>query len=152
MILNGRTDGDYWGNFTHYNKNKGASTIDLAIASCKIFENIKSFKVLPQLDITDHCKIITQIEDINKTNPVKTEIETYKWTKLPDRYKWDERHKNKFKEILNSEKIETIISEAEQLLEAGLIESTGNKIQEIFIESADTCLKRINTKSKCKRK
>ena len=87
MILNERTDGDYWGNFTHSNKNKGASTIDLAIASCKIFENIKSFQVLPRLDITDHCKIITQIENINKKKSVKTEIETYKWIKLPYRYK-----------------------------------------------------------------
>ena len=64
MILNGRTYGDYWGNFTHYNKNKGSSTVDLAIVSCKILEDISSFRVLPQLDLTDHCKIITQINNI----------------------------------------------------------------------------------------
>ena len=55
MILNGRTKEDHWGNFTHYNKNKGASSVDLAIISCKIFENVKRLMVLPQLDISDHC-------------------------------------------------------------------------------------------------
>ena len=41
MILNGRTSADYWGKVTHYNKNKGVSTVDLSIASCNIFETIK---------------------------------------------------------------------------------------------------------------
>ena len=28
MVLDGRRSDDYWGSFTHYNNNKGASTVD----------------------------------------------------------------------------------------------------------------------------
>ena len=48
--------------FTHFNKNKGASAVDLGIVSCKLFN--KSFRIMPQLEITDHCKIITQLDNI----------------------------------------------------------------------------------------
>ena len=64
MTLNGRRRGDYWGNFTHYNKNKGASTVDLSITSCKIFEKIIKIRVMSQLDLTDHCKIISQNDNL----------------------------------------------------------------------------------------
>ena len=145
MILNGRSSGDYWGNFTHYNINKGASTVDLAIVSCKIFDNIKSFRVMPQLDMTDHCKIITQIGNTCLT-PISSiiEEENYKWLKLPNKYKWDDKYAKVFKETLNSKKLESIIVEAEQRLRAGLIESTGIKIQDIFQVTADSCLKTNN--------
>ena len=133
MILNGRTNGDFFGNFTHYNKNKGASTVDLAIVSCKSFESIKSFRIMPQLDLSGHCKIITQIDNTRPCFIESSNVEkTYNWLELPYKFKWDEEYTNKFKEILNSKQIENIISEAEQRMEAGLIESTGNKIQEIF--------------------
>ena len=145
MILNGRTSGDYWGNFTHYNKNRGASTVDLSIASCKIFENIKNFRVIPQLDLTDHCKIITQVDNMRIPDDT-TKTDTYNWLKLPNKYKWDEKQATIFKETLCSEKIEKIVTETEQLLEAGLIESTGIKIQEIFRQTADNCLVKSNSK------
>ena len=149
MILNGRTNGDYWGNFTHYNKNKGASTVDLAIISGKTFENVKSFRVLPQQDISDHCKIVTQIDNINQTFSIKPEEqETYNWLKLPNKYKWEENQVDKYKKVLDSDEIKMLISQAEQTLEAGLIESTGSKIQDIFIQAADICLNVSNPKIK----
>ena len=149
MILNGRTKEDYWGNFTHYNKNKGASSVDLAIISCKIFENVKRFMVLPQLDISDHYKILTQIDNINQTYSAKPEErETYNWLKLPNKYKWEEKHTEKYKRVLDSEEIRRLIFQAEQSLEAGLIESTGSKIQNIFIQAAEMCLNRTNPKLK----
>ena len=146
MILNGRINGDFWGNFTHFNKNKGASAVDLGIVSCKLFNNITSFRIMPQLDISDHCKIITQLDNIRLSKCDKNEeVGNYKWNKLPNKYKWKDDYANIFIETLNSEEIKNIIFEAEQRLEAGLIESTGEKIQEIFYKSADICLE--NTKS-----
>ena len=142
MILNGRINGDFWGNYTHFNKNNGESTVDLGIVSCKLFNSVKSFRVMPQLDISDHCKIITQIDNIRLPDCEKNEkVENYKWNKLPNKYKWKDVDANIFIDTLNSEKIKNIISEAEQRIEAGLIESTGEKIQEIFYKSADICLK-----------
>ena len=82
MTLNGRRRGDYWGNFTHYNKNKGASTVDLSITSSKIFEKINDFRVMPQLDLTYHGKILTQIANLRIPDD-STKTDTYNWLKLP---------------------------------------------------------------------
>ena len=71
---------------------------------------------------------------------------------LPNRFKWDEKQKKRFIETLKSEEMKKIIVEtdqlleAEQLLEVGLIESTGTKFQEICRQTAETCLKKSNTK------
>ena len=63
QILNGRYRGDYWGNFTHFNKSKGSSTVDLRISLDSLSKHKKNFQVLPQLELTDHCKIVVQIQN-----------------------------------------------------------------------------------------
>ena len=142
MILNGRTNGDYFGRITHYNKYQGSSTVDLAAVSCNIFEYISSFMVMPQLDITDHCKIITKLNNIININKEdRNNSNKYNWLNMPNSFKWDKDTLDIFKQTLRENKdIEKIIIEAEQRLEAGLIESTGTKIQEIFMKTADICL------------
>ena len=51
QIANGRFPGDYCGNFTHHNKNKGASTVDLALISDNLFHFTEYFKVLPHTEL-----------------------------------------------------------------------------------------------------
>ena len=132
---------------------KGVSTVDLSIASCKIFENINNFRAMPQLELTDHCIIITQIDNICIPEN-STRTETYSWLELSNKYKRNENYANIFKDTLNSENIqkliseteklisetEKLISETEKLIDTGLIGSTGIKIQEIFRQTATTCL------------
>ena len=80
---------------------------------------------MPQLELTDHCKIITQIDNICiPENSTRTER-----LELPNKYKCNENCANMFKEKLNSENMEQLIfeteeliSETEQLIHAGLIE------------------------------
>ena len=43
QIANGRFIGDCWGNFTHHNKNKGESTVDLAVISDNLFPLTRRF-------------------------------------------------------------------------------------------------------------
>ena len=77
QIANGRFRGDCWGNYTHHNKNKGESTVDLAIISDIIISHIDDFTVLSQPDDSDHCKIILTIKNIKQlTNPLDTD---YNW-------------------------------------------------------------------------
>ena len=47
QILNGRHSRDIWGKFTHYNKNKGASTVDMAVVSDNFIKEIKHFFCSP---------------------------------------------------------------------------------------------------------
>ena len=61
QIANGRFLGDIWGNYTHHNISKGESTVDLAIVSDTLLDYIDDFKVLPQKDFSDHCKIVLTI-------------------------------------------------------------------------------------------
>ena len=147
MILNGRTNGDYFGRITHYNKNQGSSTVNIAMVSCNIYKYINSFMVLPQLDISDHCKILIKLTNTVKTKKDQDENKKdYKWLELPKTFQWSKDNQETFKKILNEDAhIENIITEAEQRLEAGLIESTGEKIQDIFIKTAELSLPKRKT-------
>ena len=127
QILNGRHSGDIWGKFTHYNKNKGASTVDMAVVSDNFIEEIQHFFVLPQLEISGHCKIVVHIDNIKKDNSAE-EIK-YDWIKLPSGYKYSDEDLQKFKMVFKNPEIEQDINVCKQLLEAGLIQPTGNKIQ-----------------------
>ena len=65
QIANGRLCGDFLGNFTHHNKNTGQSAVDLVLISDGLFPYIDDFKVLPQPEFSDHCKIVLTIKNLN---------------------------------------------------------------------------------------
>ena len=150
MLLNGRTWGDFWGNFTHYNNNGGASAIDISFSSCDILKNITNFWVSPQIEIFSHCGITAESENYPVYFVNKEEKETYEWSNIrQNNYHWDNFSKEKFKETMESDAVKTLIDEAHQLLDAGLVESSGNKIQEIFEKVATFSLKsKISTNQK----
>ena len=47
IILNGRTEGEPIGNFTHLNFNTGPSAIDYALCNDKCYKLVSNFVVLP---------------------------------------------------------------------------------------------------------
>ena len=145
QILNGRHEGDLCGNFTHYNKNKGASQVDVAVISDNFSQEIKHFFVLPQNELSDHCKIVTHINNIK--TPTR-ENPKYDWKQIPSGYKWGENDMQNYKLAFNDPVVKKEIQLCKQLLEAGLIESTGKKIQDIFILSADCALNKHREKTK----
>ena len=87
QIANGRFLGDLWGNFTHHNKNKGESTVDLAIISDTLFEYIEDFKVLPQKEFTDHCIFYSNYYFTMAKETV--ESDKYKWIQKEPGFKWN---------------------------------------------------------------
>ena len=137
-ILNGRTRGDPIGNFTHLNTNKGESTIDYGICNESLYECVENFMVLPLNEISDHSKIVTVLR--NNINPQVPFKDDYNWNRLNDKFKWSNKNKRKFSEIMG--KNEKAINEICQRIEAGLIDSTGQKIQELFINTAKVTLER----------
>ena len=54
VILNGRTIGDFLGQFT-CNTYNGASVVDYAVASCNNLPLIKYFSVSVMREFSDHC-------------------------------------------------------------------------------------------------
>ena len=84
-ILNGRTNGDYLGNYTCY-KTGGLSTVDYNIVSESLYKNVLYFKVHTFTEWSDHCPISMGI----KTNArVETASSTCNLKSMPSRYKWD---------------------------------------------------------------
>ena len=57
----------------------------------------------------------------------------YNWIELPPRYKWNSNSSDDIIQALGLPTVETLIEECNQFLAAGLIESSGKKMQEIFI-------------------
>ena len=94
--------------------------------------------VLPLNELSDHCQIITEF-NFNfmgpETNPDK---DNYNWIKLNKTFKWNKNHVKKFTTCL--ENSNENINEIKQRIEAGLIESSGNKLQEIFVDAAKKAL------------
>ena len=143
IILNGRTKGDNSGNYTHLNFNNGPSAVDYGICNEKGYELIDNFLVLPLNEISDHSKIVTILKDIPPPRK-KQEINDYMWKARGTLYVWDDKGKNNFFKSLNDCTLE--MNEILQRIDAGLIHSTGEKIQQIFINTAKATLKIRNKK------
>ena len=144
-IANGRTKGDILGNFTHFNKNVGQSTVDLALVSDDLFPKLDDFKVLPQNFYSDHCKIILSLSNYQ---PGEASKDSYEWQPLPKTYKWTEESPLKYLDALNSYDIDQLLENCSQRIDAGLIESSGILLQNIFQKAADVTLESKNPKNK----
>ena len=142
--MNGRVNGDQWGNFTHSNKNCGESTIDLAIVSDALFPHITDLKVLPLNAYSDHSKIILAIDNVLLPPAKKTD---YNWVNLKKGYTW-EKIENKLLNAMRTPPILTKIQQCKQFLDAGLIESSGKTIQDIFTLAADIASKEVDSNPK----
>ena len=99
-IMNGRSEGDPLGTFTYQKENLCNSTIDYSICNKHFYHNINNFMVLPQNELSDHCKIVTELKE--KIPQLETNIEEYQWTNIERKakYKWDESKEENFKEHL----------------------------------------------------
>ena len=149
QIANGRMRGDFLGTFTHHNKNNGQSVVGLALLSDCLYPYIEDFKVLPQPEFSDHCKIVLII---NNMKPIKTKQKDYKWLDRKHEYKWDKDSPEKFQAALNSQKVKAIIDNCKQRIEAGLIESSGELLQKMLQKAADLSKKKTrNISNKLKK-
>ena len=99
--------------------------------------------VLSQNELSDHCKMIT---DFILSKPrTSQESDTYDWIDKKPHYLWDQNNSLKFKQF--SEKSSSELEDIKQRLDAGLIESIGEKIQEIYLISAEKRFKKTKLKT-----
>ena len=92
--------------------------------------------VLPQNELSDHYKIISEF--VLSCPPIPQLSDKYDWIKLEPKYKWDNNNSSKFKMFLENSSNE--LEEIKQRLDAGLTKSTGEKIQAIYLMSAEETL------------
>ena len=92
--------------------------------------------ILPLNEKSDHSKIVTLFKkETVSHNPKK---DTYNWNPLGVKYKWDKNYKRKFIEALKIN--DNLIDDISQRIEAGLIDSTGEKNQKRFLDAAKESL------------
>lgn len=139
QILNGRTAGDRRGLFTFHDTMQGASAIDIAIASDTLSTQINSFVVLPQSDISRHCKIVTRIKNLKGDIGPKKKKE-YPWIPVTKNYKWTDNSAEKLSTALNSILVSDKITECNLNMEAGLIDPAAKKLAEVYTIAADAAL------------
>ena len=72
--------------------------------------------------------------------------ENYDWETLPNNFVWDDTLKSSFSTNLGNN--QEILSDIKQRIEAGLIRSTGEKIQNLFILTANKVLTQKHVKTK----
>ena len=138
MILNGRTEGDPFGNYTHMNFNEGPSAVDYGICNESAYAFISNYLVLPMNELSDHSKIITIFKE-SPSSRNNDKNDKYKWESRGRLYKWDEKCQSKFYNKLKNSARD--IEEITQRIDAGLIHSSGVKLQELFIDTAKSPLK-----------
>ena len=139
QIGNGRTKGDFMGTYTHHNKNKGQSTVDLALISDSLFPIISDFQVLPQPIFSDHCKIVLTISNLRPMDKVQT---NYKWREGTIGYKWSEDSPEKLTKALESDTIKRLVEQCKTQLARKEVNPAGTLIQKIFTSAADVALEK----------
>ena len=123
-ILNGRSNGDPLGNFTYYDEKLGASLVDYSICSQNFYKHIDNFMTLPHNELSDHCKIVTEINGYiaNETSV----NDSYDWKNIPKKFHWNNDVKKAFVDYFSG--AQGKINEINQRIDAGLINSTGKMI------------------------
>ena len=93
-LINGRTIGDFKGEFT-CDKWNGSSSVDLCLINYEYLKDIISFSVLPPTTYSDHRPISVRIKA--KTLPIILDDNNLTVIK---KFIWDEMGRNRFKSIL----------------------------------------------------
>ena len=86
---------------------------------------------------SDHSKVVITIGNTKKV--VDSRTDKYKWLNKKQVYKWNPDPSN-FIKAFNSPGVKEITKQSNDYLEAGLIDSSGSLIQEIFIATAESSL------------
>ena len=128
----------------------GESTIDYSLCNYPLYESIDNFIVLPLTGLSDHSKITTIFKSsITKCND---NVDKYNWNQIGARFKWNPLNKKAFiDEFLKSV---PELDDISQRIEAGLIDSTGEKIQDLYIKVSKLTLgkKRFNSQENWKKR
>ena len=133
LILNGRTAGDIFGNFTCHNWN-GSSVVDYCIISCEYIDNVTSFTVGEYIPwLSDHCAVDATIRVAGSSRVARAGGESFK---LHPGFLWNDQSYEKYKETLS---FQTMKDRVDGLLgdDSLTVAEMAEKIKSILFENAD---------------
>ena len=138
-ILNGRTFGDYHGQYTSYQYN-GNSVIDYCLVSEDFMDNVLYFYVDdPILRLSDHSKVSVRLMASMHVDTVSQKLEDF-----PTNFKWDSVSPELFVNALKSEEIKVKINELQNFESKTCceVERAVESLQDILLLAANKSLKR----------
>ena len=151
-ILNGRVSGDSLGRATFHGRN-GISVIDYALCDQDLFLNVSNFIVKQPTPLSDHSPIVTWL-NINSTNsdtyiPKGPQNHNNSLTRVSKQFVWESDSTQKFKGALRSPVIQTLIQDyTDERAHINDVNTSLDKVENIFITTARQCLKIKTTKQR----
>lgn len=149
-ILNGRTLGDFCGQFTCHTP-RGSSVIDYFIASKSLSSSILSMHVHDMSISSDHCAISMKLK-VNRDNLVEDVLggrdPNISHIPLPDNFLWSEEAKIKYQEAFHTSEVKDKISDLEKELKSDRVEvqSLVSKLTDVMILAGDKSLRKRSFK------
>ena len=144
VIANGRVSGDTTGKITCMKWN-GVSTVDYIIVDPPLLQRTKNMKVFDLTDFSDHRPLSLTIKS-KAENPLKTtQCHTTMIEKCPNKFKWDEEGKRRFKESLKARsdsETPSLILQSEETLSRERCEMLCDAVTNVFTTAADKSLVR----------
>ena len=151
-ILNGRTRGDRWGNLTRFplKANERPSTIDYALCSNSLLEDVVSFFVLPLNQLSDHCCISLSIKTLRaKDDPIQKEEVT---PQISTRFDIDfvDLYKENLERDIGFSELSKVIEETQDYTQGSIDEWT-TQFNNLVLNNARVSFPTKNTKKPQKR-
>lgn len=125
-ILNGRTEGDWKGEYTYVGA-RGSSVIDYVVVNEKTDNKVIEFKIDVRVD-SDHMPMSVKIEDKERSGEEEEEDKTEEQEEEIEIIQWDEEAVKKYMETAK----ETVKQEEEKVQESKTIEEEWEEIKRII--------------------
>ena len=143
-ILNGRVNGDSLGRATFHGRN-GISVIDYAICDQDLFSNISNFIVKEPSCLSDHSPIITWLNINSESSSPAALSKNDHLTRLPKQFFWENDSLSKFKDVLRSPALQSLIQEFinddTPINDMNDVNTSLEKVENILTTTAKRCLK-----------
>ena len=123
----------------------GVSTVDYLIVDPPLLQGTKSFKVLELTDFSDHKPLSLTMKSKAETPPNTSQEHATMIEKCPNKFKWDEEGKKRFKESLKSEsdsQTPSLLLRCEETLSRERCEKLCEAVTIVFTTAADKALVR----------
>ena len=110
-ILNGRVSGDTLLRATFHGRNGIVSVVDYTICDQDTLSNVANFVVKQPCSLSDHSSIITWLNINTNISELEPSHESNRLSRLPIQFLWEKDSAPKFKDILRSADLQTLIRE-----------------------------------------
>ena len=110
-ILNGRVSGETLLRATFHGRNGIVSAVDYTICDQDTLSNVANFVVKQPCSLSDHSSIITWLNINTNISEHEPSHESNRLSRLPIQFLWEKDSAPKFKDILRSADLQTLIRE-----------------------------------------